>query len=93
MSDVAQVRAEFALRRAIAEVPGGPVVLGVAVYRGIGLRGVEALAEPLGWRVDWTRSRFEAGRGVCLVPRSTVTDPTVPTASTTPTAPTARPAE
>lgn len=64
------VRADLALRRAVAlsgESTDKTVELPVRTWRGVGIAGVEALAGPLGWRVDWTRTRFGMGKTVHLL--------------------------
>ncbi|MER8041767.1 hypothetical protein [Streptomyces sp. NPDC094032] len=68
-------RADIGLRRAITRQPQGPVTLGAEIYRGIGLGGLEALAEPLGWRVDRSRTRWEPGHVALLVPRAPAVTP------------------
>ncbi|MCB5163780.1 hypothetical protein LG634_02840 [Streptomyces bambusae] len=63
-------RADSVLRAAVRRYHEGSVTLPVTVYRGIGVKGVAALAEPLGWRVDFGRTRYEGGKAVVLVPVS-----------------------
>ncbi|MFI6638914.1 hypothetical protein [Streptomyces sp. NPDC050504] len=66
-----RVRAGFALRRAIAlgpSAPGEPLFLPACAYRGLGPEGVHELAVPLGWRVDWPRTRYGPGKAVYLSP-------------------------
>lgn len=63
------VRADLALRRAVAltgESTSKSVELPVRTWRRVGIAGVEELAVPLGWRVDWGRTRFGMGKTVFL---------------------------
>ncbi|GAB2725716.1 hypothetical protein [Kitasatospora kifunensis] len=69
-----RARAGIALQRAIARGEGSgrrSVELPVRVYRGVGIAGVEDLAAPLGWRIDWAQSRFGMDKKVYLTATDT----------------------
>lgn len=64
-------RAGYALQNAIAAHPahpGEPITLYAATYRGIGPAGLDAVAAPLGWRIDWSRMRYAPAGAAYLVP-------------------------